>query len=99
VTVFLHEWRLVENEPAWKDVRRARKEFEAVIEDVLRRGVDEGILEISDIRLSVLAFLGMFNYSYQWLEPSGRVSAQRVADEFCDIYLSGTRAREPAARA
>jgi hypothetical protein len=60
-----------------------------VIESVLRRGVDEGVFQIADIRLAVLCFLGMFNYSYQWFQPGGRFSAQRVADSFCDIYLAG----------
>jgi AcrR family transcriptional regulator len=91
VTVFLHEWRVIESEPEWKAVRKARKEFEGVIEQVLRRGVDQGVFQIPDIRLAVLGFLGMFNYSYQWYRPGGRVSPQRVADYFCDIYLDGVR--------
>jgi AcrR family transcriptional regulator len=89
VTVFLHEWRIIEDDPQWKDIRKSRKEFEGVIEAVLRRGVDEGVFHIADVRLAVLGFLGMFNYSYQWYHPGGRFSAKRVADSFCDIYLTG----------
>jgi AcrR family transcriptional regulator len=89
VTVFLHEWRIIETDPGWKTVRQARKEFEEVIAAVLQRGVDDGTFAIDDIRLSVLAFLGMFNYSYQWYRPGGRMTAKRVADTFCDIYLTG----------
>jgi TetR/AcrR family transcriptional regulator, cholesterol catabolism regulator len=92
VTVFLHEWRVIEDDPEWKTIRKARKDFEGVIESVLRRGVDEGIFEIKDMRLAVMAFLGMFNHSYQWFQPGGRFSAQRIADNFCDIYISGVRA-------
>jgi AcrR family transcriptional regulator len=92
VTVFLHEWRVIESEAKWKAVRKARKEFEGVIEQVLRRGVDQGVFQIPDVRLAVLGFLGMFNYSYQWFRPGGRVSPQRVADYFCDIYLTGISA-------
>ena len=92
VTVFLHEWRIIEDSPEWRDVLKAREEFERVIEGVLRRGVDEGVFKIADIRLAVLAFLGMFNYSYQWYQPGGRFSAKRVAEYFCDIFLAGIRA-------
>jgi AcrR family transcriptional regulator len=91
VTVFLHEWRIIESDPGWKKIRAARAEFERVIEDVLRRGVDEGLFEIEDPRLSVLAFLGMFNYSYQWYRPNGRLSAQRIADLFFGIFIGGIR--------
>ena len=31
----------------------------------------------------------MFNYSYQWYQPGGRVSADEIADQFCDIFLGG----------
>jgi TetR/AcrR family transcriptional regulator, cholesterol catabolism regulator len=92
VTVFLHEWRVIEDDPEWEKIREGRKEFEGVIEQVLRRGVDERIFEITDVRLAVLGFLGMFNYSYQWFQPGGRFTPQLVADYFCDIYITGISA-------
>jgi TetR/AcrR family transcriptional regulator, cholesterol catabolism regulator len=92
VTVFLHEWRVIQAEPEWETIRTARKEFEGVIAGVLQRGVEEGLFRIADIPLAVLGFLGMFNYSYQWFDPAGRLSPQGVADYFCDIYLAGIRA-------
>jgi TetR/AcrR family transcriptional regulator, cholesterol catabolism regulator len=93
VTVFLHEWRVIEHDPDWSDIRRARKRFEDVIDAVLRRGVREGYFEVADIRLTVLAFLGMINYSYQWYRPDGRVGAVKLADTFAEIFLDGIRPR------
>lgn len=89
VTVFLHEWRAIESDPAWKDIRRARREFEQIVSDVLERGRDEGLFEFEDLRLTLLGFLGMINYSYQWFNPKGRVSPATIADHFADIFLSG----------
>ncbi len=97
VTVFLHEWRVIEHDPAWAKIRRARKRFEAVIEEVLRRGVEEGTFEVRDVRLTVLAFLGMINYSYQWYRPDGRADATKLADTFSEIFLDGIRSREAGA--
>ena len=57
---------MIHDDPDWEEIRRARKRFEGVIEDVLRRGVREGCFEVADVRLTALAFLGAFNYSYQW---------------------------------
>jgi AcrR family transcriptional regulator len=91
VTVFLHEWRVIRDEPEWAGIRQAREEFEDVIEGVLRRGVDDGMFRISDTKLAMLSFLGMINYSYQWFQPSGRLNGQRIADGFCDIFLEGIR--------
>lgn len=92
VIVFLNEWRIIEDDPEWKTVRKARRELEGVVESVLKRGMDEGVFRISDLRLAVLGLLGMVNYSYQWYQPGGRVSPQEVADYFCDIYLNGVMA-------
>jgi len=89
VTVFLHEWRMIESEPAWKALRRARREFEEIVSRVLERGREDGLFAFDDTRLTRLAWLGMFNYSYQWLEPKGRVEPERIADTFTDLFLSG----------
>lgn len=94
VTVFLHEWRIIERDPAWENVRTARAAFEQVIANVLERGIEEGKFEIKNVRLAVLAFLGMINYSYQWYRPSGQLSGQDIADAFCDIFISGIRVEQ-----
>ena len=38
VTVFFHEWRTIEGDERWSQVRRERREFETIIADVLERG-------------------------------------------------------------
>lgn len=93
VTVFLHEWRIIQNDPEWGEIRQARRDFEALVASVLRRGAEEGVFTIRDERIALLGFLGMFNYSYQWFRPGGRVSAEQVAEEFCGIFLDGIRAK------
>lgn len=98
VTVFLHEWRIIQEDPAWGDIRQSRKKFEGVIEQVLRRGIREGVFEVADVRLTVLAFLGMINYSYQWYSSSGRVSPTRLARTFMDIFIDGIRSGRPVER-
>jgi AcrR family transcriptional regulator len=92
VTVFLHEWKAIESDPAWREVRRARQEFEQIVSGVLERGRDQGIFHFDDARLTLLAFLGMINYSYQWFDPKGRVPPGKIADHFADIFMSGVKA-------
>lgn len=89
VTVFLHEWRTVEDDPGWEDVRAARRRFEDVIARVLERGVAEGVMVVPNVRLAVLGFLGMFNYSYQWLRAGGRATPREIAESFVAIFLRG----------
>ena len=98
VTVFLHEWRAIESDPAWRDIRRARHEFEEIVARVLERGRDEGLFRFDDSRLTLLGFLGMINYSYQWFDPKGRVSPDTIADRFADIFLSGIQVSTSSGR-
>ena len=98
VTVFLHEWRFIEDAPEWKEVRRARKEFEQIIASCIRRGTEAGTFRAGlDERTTMRGFLGMINYTYQWLNPRGRTSPVAVADSFVDIFLRGILTRPEAA--
>jgi TetR/AcrR family transcriptional regulator, cholesterol catabolism regulator len=89
VTVFLHEWRVIKDDPEWKGVRAARREFEQAIEQILADGRDAGAFEFGDARLATLGFLGMMNYTHQWFTPRGRVSSEELADAFTDFFLYG----------
>jgi AcrR family transcriptional regulator len=93
MVVFLHEWRTIRDDPAWEEIRRARRDLEHVIERALRRGVAHGSFYIADTRLAALALLGMFNHAHQWFDPNGRVSADELADAFADIFLKGIQVR------
>jgi AcrR family transcriptional regulator len=93
VTVFLHEWRAIEDRPEWRHVRDCRREFEAIIQSILRRGREEGVFAVEEPRLTCLAFLGMFNYSYQWYRRDGAFSAEEIAERFSAIFLSGIAPR------
>jgi AcrR family transcriptional regulator len=89
VTVFLDEWRMIEDAPEWKDIRKARKEFEEIIASCLCRGAKEGVFWAVDERTTMRGLLGMLNYTYQWLNPRGRITPAAVADSFIDIFLRG----------
>ena len=95
VTVFLHEWRAIRDTPEWSQVREGRREFELIAQSIVEQGEREGVFALRSPRLTVLGFLGMFNYSYTWYSPQGRHSPEEIADHFVEIFLSGIRARDP----
>jgi AcrR family transcriptional regulator len=90
--VFLNEWRMIESDPGWEEVRRHRREFEDVIAGVLRAGDEQGMFSVPDPRLATLGLIGMLIYTYQWFRPGGRMTTEEIADRFCDIFLDGIRA-------
>jgi AcrR family transcriptional regulator len=94
--VFAQERHLIEGEPQWRAVRRQRKQFEQLLDDILARGEASGAMSFDDRGLTLLALLGMVNYTPQWLRPNGRLSAEQVADGYCDLILRAAEAPRPA---
>jgi AcrR family transcriptional regulator len=91
--VFVQERQAIEREPQWRAVRRHRKEFEEILDDVLRRGEESGAMAFEDRGVTLLALLGMVNYTPQWLRPRGRLSAEEIADRYCDLILRAGESR------
>jgi AcrR family transcriptional regulator len=85
--VFTQERQAIEHEPRWRRVRSQRRAFEQILDEVLERGEADGSMTFADRRLSLLALLGMVNYTPQWVRPNGRLSATEIADGYCAMVL------------
>jgi len=95
MVVFNQERRTLERDAGWAHVRAARREFEQLVRHVLQRGIDDGSFAIADPSLTLLAFLGMGNYTAQWYAPGGRLDAEAIADGYCALLLDGITASRP----
>jgi TetR/AcrR family transcriptional regulator, cholesterol catabolism regulator len=85
--VFTQERQAIERERRWRRVRSQRKAFERILDDVLARGEADGSMTFADRRLSLLALLGMVNYTPQWVRPNGRLSPAEIANGYCGMVL------------
>ena len=85
--VFTQERQAIERERRWRRVRSQRRAFEQILDEVLERGEGDGSMTFADRRLSLLALLGMVNYTPQWVRPGGRLSATEIADGYCAMVL------------
>lgn len=86
--VFTQERQAIERQARWRRVRSQRKDFEKILDDLLARGEADGSMTFADRRLSLLALLGMVNYTPQWVRPKGRLSPAEIADGYCAIVLA-----------
>jgi TetR/AcrR family transcriptional regulator, cholesterol catabolism regulator len=93
VWVFFNEWRVLGADNLI-EYRRRRREYQDMVERILREGIDDGTFTIQDTHITVLGILGMANYSYQWLQPDGQLSPATIADMFCDMILDGIRSAD-----
>jgi TetR/AcrR family transcriptional regulator, cholesterol catabolism regulator len=86
--VFTQERQAIEGQQRWRRVRSQRQAFERILDEVLERGEADGSMSFIDRRLSLLALLGMVNYTPQWVRPGGRLSAQEIAAGYCAMVLN-----------
>jgi AcrR family transcriptional regulator len=84
--VFQQERHLIESGDEWRTVRRGRKAFERLVEEVLARARGE------DDRVVLAALLGMVNHTAQWYRPNGRLTAGEVADGYVALVLGDAAA-------
>jgi AcrR family transcriptional regulator len=89
--VFAQERHLIERKPQWRAVRRQRKQFEELLDGILARGEADGSMAFADRSVTLFALLGMVNYTPTWLSPRGRLSADEVADGYCELILRSAR--------
>lgn len=76
-------------------VREQRARYMAIVSDILRDGVDEGLFHTADPTMSALQIFGMCNYAWTWYQPDGSQSVEEIARLFARNILSGL-ARGPA---
>lgn len=89
VEVFFRERYSMEGS-RWDAIHERRKRYEAVVREIIRDGQRDGSFR-ADLDEQIVSFglFGMCNWSYQWLNPEGRLSAAEVARNFSTLFLDG----------
>jgi AcrR family transcriptional regulator len=82
------------------EIAGRRVEYQNIVEEVIRSGVESGEFRRVDVKLTSLAVFGMCNWSYQWYRNDGRLSPDQVAHIFWQLLIDGianTGSARPAA--
>ncbi len=85
-TVFFHEWQHLSTGPRSAVVAQ-RDAYEAALNDLLLEGAASGDFEVGDARIATLMVLSTLNWSYQWLDPNGRLSLEELTAHYTDYIL------------
>jgi len=93
VSVYLNEYR---NLPPHrlKEVLATRKHYERVLMQILEEGIANGDFRPVDVKMTVLGFLGMLNWTHQWFSPGGPLSPREIAAILVDLALHGVVKQE-----
>lgn len=88
-TVFVREWRYLEEEHRQRFVAERRR-YEERIRELFREARDLGELRADlDLAAAGLLFLSAANWAYTWLQPSRDTDA--LADRFFQLLVDGMR--------
>ena len=93
--VFQQERHAIEHGNQWRKVRESRKQFERLVESVIRSAHDQGMTRIEDTRLTLAALLGMVNYTAQWHRRRGRLTPEEIADGYLALVLAEAAESRP----
>lgn len=76
------------------EIMSSREAYEELWHSVLRDGADKGFFkEFSPVL--VKGILGMYNYSYLWINPDGKYTPEEIADQFTETLLDGLLTQRP----
>ncbi|HEX5145186.1 MAG TPA: TetR/AcrR family transcriptional regulator [Mycobacterium sp.] len=92
---YITEW-FTEEQVA--EVREKEIQVYEHVHGLIDRGIASGEFYPSDSHVLALGYIGMTLGAYRWLRPTGRRSAEEIADEFSTALLRGL-IRDEAARA
>lgn len=69
-----------------------RDQYEGMIQDVLTQGIKEKSIRRCNVKVVSYGFIALLNGVAYWYRPGGRLSIERIAEEYSQVLLDGLRA-------
>ncbi len=90
MTVFM-DLRKDLNLEYWHEIVVSRKEYEKVIQNLIKEGIDEGHFIKGNENLLSYTILGSINWVYVWFKKNGKISKENVAAIMSNYLVNGLR--------
>ena len=72
-----------------REILALRDRYEALIQELLREGMEQGVLRQTDVKISSYAIIAMCTEVAQWFRPAGRLSVQLVIEMYFQMVTEG----------
>jgi AcrR family transcriptional regulator len=96
-SVLLFEYRSLEKD-LYKQHIRNRDKFEKMWRDLVKEGIDSGLMRSESVSMTVWALLGVMNWTITWYRPEGKLSAGEISDLFFNLFLEGLKSNKRTPR-
>ena len=75
----------------YRVIVKKRDEYEAIFQDLIRQGADEGVFAVEDVKILSYAILTLCTAGATWYKPSGRLTVDEIADIYENFIISGLK--------
>ena len=75
----------------YRDIVRKRDEYEAIFQALIRQGADEGVFADGDVKILSYAILTLCTAGATWYKPTGRLTADEIADIYENFIINGLK--------
>ncbi len=75
------------SEPNFKIITQQRQEYENLLNQLLTKGVRQGIFHVKDVKLATFGIIAMLTGINTWFRDAGRLSADVVSDVYLKMVL------------
>lgn len=82
------EIRALEGENRTK-ILALRDHYEALLQNLLRQGMEQGTFRQLDIKVTSYALIAMCTEVASWFKPEGRLNVQQVIDIYSSLFTKG----------
>lgn len=95
--VFLSYMELRNLEPeGFAEIEQLRQRYEQALRDILARGADQGVFEISDIPVAAMALIAMLTGVTYWFRSGGRLTATEIEEIYVRMALGSVASHAEA---
>ncbi|MDY6851948.1 MAG: TetR/AcrR family transcriptional regulator [Thermodesulfobacteriota bacterium] len=79
----------------WREqVVAERDRFEKSFQKIIREGMDAGLFQALNWKMSTMAALGALNWILRWYSPKGELSADEIGEAMADFIAQGFGVRQ-----
>jgi AcrR family transcriptional regulator len=88
IRIFFEEMKHLSVENQARIIAR-RNEYEVILTDTLREGMETGEFRVSDLRITPLALLGSLTEIYRWYQPDGPLGRNELCEFMAKFVMEG----------
>ena len=88
ITFFFKEFDKLPKDK-YEIVKKKRDEYENIFVKVLEEGRVQGVFYVENSRIAIFYILGSSNFMYQWYDPNGELSLDKLERIYLNIITNG----------